>query len=432
MRRTLLFACGSLPLAAAVACASSERDASPPREDAGSSTLTDAGAKTPEDAPPGEVPPIPSCSDAGWCPTALPDPDLVLKDIWPLAESAFAIAESPTLGVRILEWEEAAAKWKYIDDNSQNQSGLGDYAGYIWAPSVDEVYFTVASATIEHGTRPVPPATTWSWERHRLDDHSPDLDAHPDHDHGAVQDPELGISYPSLGVWGIGADVYAWYANSIYRRVDGGDGVAAWALEHTAGDVDDPDEHISFVSAAGASADEVWFVAVRQRPVSETIVSCPLIVRKTSAGYERIFDGITGDGCSKRMGLPAIGGAPGAMIDLQALPGNRFAGLKGGHDVVILSQQETGSYSIAHAAVLLGLYDRPLYSVYSPSESVVWLSGRGIVVRGEDVWNGGAFGVSTISLNGGPIDRPMYRIRGTSNTNLWAVGVRHALHKTTP
>ena len=59
------------------------------------------------------------------------------------------------------------------------------------------------------------------------------------------------------------------------------------------------------------------------------------------------------------------------------------------------------------------------------------MSGWGLMVRGDDIWDAGTYKLSTLSLNG-PINRPMYRVRGTSNENLWAVGVRYALHKTTP
>ncbi|MDF2691984.1 MAG: hypothetical protein K0S65_367 [Labilithrix sp.] len=431
MRGTLLLAGALAAIAALVACATSDEGAEPPREDAGPSVITEAGSE-PRDASVPEVVPIPPCSDAGWCPTALPDVDLVFKDIWPLQGRAFAIAESATLGVKILEWEDAEAKWKYIDDNSQNQAGLGDYAGRIWAPNADEVFFSVAFGTVGHGKRPVPPATTWTWELHRLDDRSPDVEAHPDHDHGYPINKAIEYRYPALGVWGIGGDIYAWYANTVYRWTSTGGGAPAWTVDYTAADVDAPDEHIFFVSAAGPSAGEVWFVGAREREVSGASWSCPLVVRKTPAGYERLFDGDTGAGCTARMGVPAMDGPIGWLMDLQVLPGNRFVGIKGGRAITMISGPEEGTYSVEHAPIRLGLYDRPLFSAYFLAENQLWLSGMGIVVRGDaTIWDGGAFGVSTISLNGGPIDRPIYQVRGTSDTNLWAVGVRHALHKTT-
>ena len=58
-----------------------------------------------------------------------------------------------------------------------------------------------------------------------------------------------------------------------------------------------------------------------------------------------------------------------------------------------------------------------------------WFTAWGLVLRGSD---DGTFSVSTISRSGGPVIAPFYRIRGTSNQNLWAIGARHAYHKTTP
>lgn len=54
------------------------------------------------------------CSEAGWCRTTLPDEDLALKDIWTVAGHAFAVADSPTLGIKVLEWKDAEAKWDYM------------------------------------------------------------------------------------------------------------------------------------------------------------------------------------------------------------------------------------------------------------------------------------------------------------------------------
>jgi hypothetical protein len=433
MKRKLLLACASAALPTAIACATADQGTEQRPTDGGSLVVTEASvAPDASDGGTTELVPVPQCSDAGWCPTELPDPDLMFKDVWPLAGRAFAIAESPTLGIRLLEWEDSRAKWKYIDDNSQNQPGGGDYAGRIWAPNPDEVYYGVAFGTIQHGTRPVPPSTTWTWEQATLTDHSPDLATYPAHDHGRRYNPELEISYPTLGVWGIGGDVYAWYANTIYRRTSQSGGPPTWVAEHMLLDTDAVDEHVLFLGAAGTSADDVWFLAVRQRTLPDGAdVGCPLITRKTSKGYERIFDGLTAAGCTERMGVPSIPGAAGWLMDLQALPGNRFAGIKGGRDVIRISQSEPGVDSVDAIPIDLGLYDRRLYSVYSPSQDQIWASGMGIVIRAQDVWDGGAFGVSTISLNGGPINRPLYQIRGTSDTNLWAVGVRYALHKTT-
>ena len=125
---------GSLALGAFAmgACAASNEDVIP-KEDAGTSVVPDAGhdesvpdAAAEEDSDAGPT----TCSRAGWCLTSLPDSDLVFKDIWPLPSGrAFAIATSPTVGVKVLEWVESASQWTYIDDGTQNAGGLGKYLG---------------------------------------------------------------------------------------------------------------------------------------------------------------------------------------------------------------------------------------------------------------------------------------------------------------
>jgi len=433
MKGTVLLGCMSAALAAAVACAASGDDdgATPPKPDPGVTVPPDSGTS---DVSTRDVDPESRvvCSEAGWCATPLPDADLIFKDVWPLSGRAFAIAESPTLGIRILEWEDAAAQWKYIDDNSQNESGRATWAGHIWAADENDVYFGAAPATIYHGKRPVPPATTWTWTHQTLEDHSPDVN--PEHDHGYPTFPVLETGYPALGAWGVGGDLYAWYANTIYRWKNDDAGTPAWIAEHIIDDVDVPDEHLFFVGAAGTTLDDVWFVGVRDGALAGG-GACPIIVRKTAAdGYRRIADGITSFfGCDERPGFTWIAGgkaARGWLTDLQALPGNRFVGRKGAGAIAQIVALDDG-YEVSYSVVPFELMARDLYSLYTPADGQIWMSGWGLVVRGDDVWDGGTFGLSTITLNG-PINRPMYRVRGTSNTNLWAVGVRYALHKTTP
>lgn len=432
MKGTLLLVCTSAALTAAVACAASgDNDGRPPPQpDPGVTVPPDSS--TPDVAPPdASVENRIDCSDAGWCATTLPDSDLIFKDIWPFAGRAFAIAESPTLGIRILEWEDATAKWHYIDDNSQNASGLATWAGHIWAPNENELYFGVAPGTIFHGKRPAGPGTVWTWTHQDLPDHSPDVN--PEHDHGHPNFPILEIGYPALGTWGTGSDVYAWYANTVFRWKADDAGAPTWVPEYIADDVDNPDEHLFFVSAAGTTPDDVWFVAVRDGAATGG-GACPIIVRKTAAeGYRRIADGITEFGCDERPGFLWISGgkaARGWLTDLHALPGNRFVGRKGTGAIAEI-MPEGDSYAVDYSIVPFEIMARDLHSLYAASDGQVWMSGWGLMVRGDDVWDGGTYKLSTLTLNG-PINRPMYRVRGTSNTNLWAVGVRYALHKTTP
>jgi hypothetical protein len=126
-------------------------------------------------------------------------------------------------------------------------------------------------------------------------------------------------------------------------------------------------------------------------------------------------------------------------MDVQEVGPERILGLKGGRNVMRLTNVE-GAWNAE-------LYDIPqpvtvfksgLSSLWSPplgadvSADQVWLSGFGLILHGQDVWNGDPFQISTISLNGAPTRRPIHRIRGASSHDLWAVGVRYAFHKTTP
>jgi hypothetical protein len=432
MKASLLLACGTALLApvVAVACAASGNDveAAAQPDGSGNSPVMPDGAVPEVDGGPDVPDGGPLCSKAGWCVTSLPDTDLIMKDIWPLSGRAFAVAESPTLGIKVLEWEDADAKWTYIDDKSQNLPGFGKYVGKIWAPNENEVYFGVAPGYVFHGTRPAPPETAWSWTRHRLD-HS-----HVDIVEAGNANPTywtLDMRYPALGVWGSSSnDVYAWFANTIYRwkSVDGG--APEWAVEYAADDADDPSEHLFFVGAGGTGPDDVWFSGARSR----TSAGCALVVRKSPAGYQRVADGFLFyeyEPCEDRGdGSLMIGGPEGWLTDIQSLAPNEVIGLKGARDVVRISV-DGDSYSVTHSPVPQEVIASGLSSLWGGPGNL-WLSGWGRVARGTDVWDGGGYQLSTISLIGGPIDRPMYQVRGTSNTNLWAIGVRYALHKTTP
>ncbi len=418
-----------------LACAASGDEPSPvhkPKSDGGQIVLTDGGLPE-RDAEAEAAVEEASCSDAGWCVTVLPDPDLVMRDIWPIGERAFAIAESSRLGVKVLEWSDATQTWAYIDDGSQHEFTTVAYVGKIWAPNEDEVYYGVAPGYIFHGTRPIAPATTWSWSRHKLEDRS-----HPDR--GVNQEdgyPYDGYPYraPALGVWGTSAnDVYAWFTNSIYhwKSVDGGP--PGWVLEYVADDsaapdgAHDLDEHLYFTGATGTSPDDVWFTGARARGSD----GCALIVRRTPAEYQRIADGVllkTTRSCTERAGTILLG-TKGWLADIQATAPGEFIGLKGGSAVVRVLAGANG-YSINESSVPASLMRGRLSSVWGIGGSV-WLSGWGLVIRGSDVWNGGSYEFSRVSQARGPLERRLYKIRGTSNSNIWAIGEGYALHKTTP
>ncbi|MBN9164039.1 MAG: hypothetical protein J0I07_23945 [Myxococcales bacterium] len=431
MRASFILACGAVALASVatmVACAASgdEAEPVPPQQEGGGSALPDADVP---DVDPGEDASgeESTCSEAGWCPTSLPDEDLTMKDIWPFPGRALAVAESPTLGIKVLEWEDAAGAWKYIDDGTQNEPGFGDYIGKAWAPNEDELYFGIAPGYVYHGKRPVPPATAWTWTRHPLESSKKSVGL----DDGYPTYPAIQARYPALGVWGTSKnDVYAWHANTVYHfeQVDGGGG--RWVAEYVADDPSSPNERLFFLGAAGTSADDVWFSGAR----SQLGAGCALVVRKTAAGYQKVADGVIGGPywpCFERPGVMRIDGAEGWLTDIQAIGANQFLGLKGARDVVKISAADDGRYVVDRAPIPYAVTPTGLSSLWS-APGAVWLSGWGRVVRGTDVWDGGAYRISTISRAGEPINRPIFQVRGASNDNLWAIGARHAFHKTTP
>ena len=448
MRHALLFASGSIALATVVACAtsSSEEDArpAPPSDDAGESTVSeperpaDAGAPV-EDA---NVQPPSSCNAVGWCATALPDTNLVLRDIWPLEEGAFALAESSTLGTKVLEWTESTKSWAYIDDDSQNAYGSGHYVGKIWAPSENELYYSTGPSLIYHGTRGSSSAP-FSWESTRLEYDGPGVDPEKDTQYASQLSKK---DVPSIGVWGTSAeDVYAWYANRIFRRTRVDGGATEWVPEYREAVTTTPQRSFYFLGAAGSSPDEIWFVSSGSR--------CTALIRRTPDGYKRVMDS-----CLSAGSLPELyqhfssiwqGAAWATSVDsprpgmaVILLADNTFIHVDmAGAGVARLNQIVTPGLGV-------GRGDRKLKSVWIDGEHV-WLGGWGVVLDVEnklDAWaqglgvsppstvpDGGAtFSISSVALDGVRLDKQVYQVRGTSNDNLWAVGTGYALHKKTP
>ena len=424
--RTSLFI-GSIALAAvaAAACAATGDEGATMSPDGGDPPVpppTEGGTPEVDAGTDASVVEEPRCSAAGWCVTDLPDWDLVLKDLWPLPGRAFAIAESPTLGVKILEWVDADGKWTYVDDGSQNVDGRGLWAGRIWAPNENELYFGVSPNYVFHGTRSAPGAA-WSWLHHAIGTHTADVnDGNPVY--------WKASRVPALGVWGTSStDVHAWFKDTIYHWTSADGGAPEWVPAYVADDKDIASEQLYFFAAAGTSPDDVWFAGARSR----NRAACAILVHKTSTGFERVADGIVPGNflaCTERPDSLFIGGAEGWLTDLQAVSSTELVALKGARDVVRVSVEQDG-YSVALASVPTTLTPAPLNSVWSTTGDV-WLAGSGLIVRGNKVGEDDAFEISTTSLNGAPIARPLSQVRGTSNTNLWAIGVRYALHKTTP
>jgi len=431
-----------LVLGAIGACASSEDAPSPPQnpDDAGNGVLPDGNSEGTVDAAANDASDAESrlCSRDGWCPTPLPDGDLVFKDIWPLPGRAFAIASSPTLGARVLEWVDAAGQWTYIDDATQNEGGLGNYVGRIWAPSENEVYYGVSPGIIYHGIRPVAPQAEWSWTRSRLDDHS----VNPGSSNAGYVTHGGGFSTAqeyALGVWGTGPDdVYAWYLNAIFHWKSDDGGPPSWVMEYAARDVPETNQNLYFFGAAGTSPDDVWFGGARP---GDRYTSCALVVHKAAGEYRRAADAILTPGpnpwdsqrCVALPDVQAIGGEDGWIANIQSPAPGVAIMLNGVRGVTRLRKVGEGYASDVSNIPnsLIGPEDMGL-SLWSASENEQWISGKGIVLRAENAWDTGAYEISTLALRGAPIRADLFRIRGTSSTNLWAIGAGYALHKTSP
>jgi len=481
MKKTIVLPGASIVLAAAAACATSaaEDEASHlPANDAGTSSLPDAEVADAGDVVVDAAPVARSCSDADWCITELPDRDLTLKDIWPFERRAFAIAESDALGVKVLEWDDAANEWRYIDDNTQNEYGAGLYGGKIWAPNENEVYYGVSPSFVYRGTR-ASSSDPWSWHRSRLEDHSRD---DPKRDHGLAR-YKVGArpqtDYPALGVWGTSADdVYAWYANAIFhwKSVDGG--APGWQVEYIADDNENLSDTFFIFDASGSGPDDVWFAGGRARHDATGTFPCPIAIHKTPSGYQRLVDhtirdtdglGHSTNACQVKAGarnftntvflpngdefvLPVTQGAWLTNVD-SAGPGAAVGSL-GGVRFAYVSAADGGAVRASTFEVTTTNQSPPstLNSVWSHGADT-WIGGWGLVLRtpnAPSVWakgngllpersggtgtqvNAAEYSISTTVINGAPLDAPVYQVRGTSNTNLWAIGPRYALHKTTP
>lgn len=428
----------ALALGVMGACAESKNEL-PPTEDGGSNVVPDSGGVDPPDAAPDDASDAgpTTCSRAGWCLTTLPDGDLVLKDIWPLTGRAFAIGTSPTVGVKVLEWVESDRKWSYIDDGTQNESGLGRYLGRIWAPTENEVYYGLSPGLIYHGVRSTSAQGTWSWTRSELPDYSR-IPGRPNagyFHHPFWGNGTLAVSEYALGVWGTGPnDVYAWYLNAIFHWKSEDGGPASWVLEHVARDVPETDQDLYFVSAAGTSANDIWFGGAR--PGSNR--ACALVVNKVAGEYRRAADGIlmpSADAwdavCVSPEGVPSIDGATGWAADIQSPAPGVAVTLKGGQDLARLTRNGDG-YSVSLSHVPGTGYTERMLSLWAPSEAEQWISGKGLIYRANEVWKDGSYEISTLEMRGAPVRKDLHRIRGTSASNLWAIGDGYALHKTQP
>lgn len=461
---------GAVAAHGVVACASSEpSDSSPSADGGGNPSAVPDGAVVDDAAPAGDGSSGPACSPDGWCETAVPDDDLTFVSIWPLEGRAFATAQSPEVGFKVLEWSDADAKWVYIDDKSQNQAAPS-FISNVWAPSENEVYYAIARGTIAHGTRPSPGAP-WTWKYDALPNNVTMVGSDTTLDRlESLRDPLTSDgSLPTIGVWGTSAgDVYAWYTNTIFHRVSENGAAPTWVAEYTADDTSSFSysgstipAYVLALGATGTGPDDLWFTYVRIAAANPGLASaCPVIVRKTPAGYSRIADGVVSspsyEPCTAAPGYLLVGPTTaGWLTNLQPMGNDQVAGVVGGRELVKVSSDGDG-YSVTSTMIMsLGPLQNGhaaptesslinFVSAYATSSSRMWFAaqqhewyqkpyvGNALAVRGDDVWAAGAatYRISSLSLSGAPLAGALPRIRGTSDTNLWLVSKNHALHKT--
>ncbi|AKU96567.1 hypothetical protein AKJ09_03231 [Labilithrix luteola] len=456
-------------------------DAQTPEASPDGASLTEAGPKVLE-----------RCSPGGWCATNLPDQELDIRDVRPFEERAFAVAESVTFGIQFLEWQRSTDAWKYISEGTQNRFDRGKYAGNMWAASENDVYFTVAPAFVYHGVRS-DPASPFTWRISRLDDRDAGVPAHDPGRVWAANttarafdpaSPPYDFFAPSLGVDSVpSGDVYAWYGPTLFRRTLAQNGDDAWVVEHVLTDAEYPGDHFHIQSVAGSGPDDLWIGGVRSQVAEGGVheTACPLVVRKLADGYHSFVDHVvnpTGDPadlafnvCDPKPGalrlmmhfeMPEYGisldlenANAGWVQSLQQIAPNTVVGLEDATTLVYLKSD--GDTPLARFNVV-NFADGPIRNVSLDLTSLAvvdgsaWMSGFGVMLslgydptnwaRGVGVtldtgnpadnpMNGATFELSSIARSGSPLTEPLHQVRGTSTSNLWAVGNRHAFHKTT-
>ena len=427
-RLTLLGCASVLVTGALQACAGSAADPVAPAgpasapDDAGKLPPSDAGV--PDHREPDAFPEPERCSAAGWCEVPRPEYGIYTQQfngIWPLADRAFVYGQSvepsnwDTLPMVLLEWDYASKSFTRIDDGRHIVNRLS--INGVYAPNKDEVYyvasrFGVVGAEVYHGRRPVPPAKEWSWTTH-----------------------ELGCSVRLIPtIRGFGSDVYITGCKTIYRRsADGGDGGAETWIE----DVVETDSTAAYDlgEIAGTAPDNVWFYLTK--------AGCPYILRRTAAGYERVVEGTYNEDdstCQPKDGLLALDGYPtvdlGAPSIGVAASGELLVLRPDGKQLARIGPASAGGYEITYASPLPTVPEGiALQRVWGGEDGTLWfITNWNSILRVTDAWTDGGASIqySTLARNGAPNDKPLTILRGTSSSNLWAVGDNRAFHKSTP
>jgi len=414
--------------------------------DAGATVLGDAHAASVDATDEGFGQPQ-VCSPAGWCTTELPSNSLEVRDVWPVGDRAFALVYDQDLGTKVLEWD-AMGGWKFIDPKVEY--GVYEFPMNVWAPDENEVF--VASRNLSalfgivggsfggfvyHGTRPVPPETSWSWTRTQIDCEG-------------LSFLQSGQGIPFLS--GTGRDgVYTAVCGGVYRLnrdapvddagLDGGSASVGerWERDYSVGD----EMFGGFTAITATKTGDMWFAGVRS-PFAGSENECVLLIRKSSDGYTTLIDGVPSPdtGCAAKPGAVALDGefgdvhAPAKDVVVASLRYTTYPPTQPRPDELARVMLVEGDVQVARTSAS-GTFDGQLTSVWGASADDVWvigsrLSGGGMILRATSVWDGGTFAFSTLAINGSPNTEQLFRIRGTSNQNIWAVGKNSAYLKSTP
>ncbi len=435
---------GALVACAATGAQDSNGEPSVDPGDAGATVLGDAQA-APVDATDEGFGQPQVCSPAGWCTTELPSNALEVRDVWPVGDRAFAFAyDADLLRTGVLEWD-AIGGWKSIEFDLG--VSVYDLPMNVWAPDENEVFIAVASlsgafsgggslgGTVYHGTRPVPPETNWSWTSTPIDCEGFSL---------------LQWRAAEPFVSGTGRDeVYTAVCGNVYRLnrnapvgdagLDGGPASLGdrWELDYSV----EGGMFGGFTGVTATNTGDIWFAGLRS--ASYDTNECVLLIRKSSDGYTTLIDGVPSPGASC-VAKPGVAVLDGHFGDVHAAAKDVVvAALQHGYlptrhdDELLRLTLVDGDVQVARASTS-GTFAGQLSSVWGASEDDLWVIGGrgsdvgGLVLRATSVWDGGAFAFSTLAINGSPNTQELFRIRGTSNQNIWAVGKNSAYFKSTP
>lgn len=380
--------------AVAAACADSEVPRFDPAEDGGppgarrpDGAADDAGADVDADALAPDR--VDACSAEGWCATEI-DPQLSFDDLWPLEESAVAVASRDgRSSVRLYE----GSSWKLIHE-------VPFLLASVWA-STEDVWVSGADGYVAHGRRS---GNGWAWA----------WTAHP-----------LPISAPVAGIWVSGAgDVYALASARVWRLPPNpaGPDAGGWSVDY--GDVSAPETKLT--ALIGRNDGDIWVTGERGM-----FPRCALVAHKTAAGWVTVLDETPADfSCAAAdggvvLGAPVGKGAATAAGELVAIS---ELGLTVPMSFVRVRHLADGSVEIAHAP-----RSANVKSIWGVAADDLYAASFSVVERGRDIWtDGGSWQVSTVAFEGIPITRPFHVVRGTRSDNVWLAGESYVFHKTSP